>query len=167
GTLGERFAVLDDNRIGSDLDALRIEPGLPVAHVELPSMPGAAEQFAHPRALIDAGLWRSQARDASRLVQRRAGVRAAIEKREKLAVDVEHDDVAAIERDHLVAAGRNFRGGGDNVTGHVTPNCFDPMTLPPFPLPTGVVDLLLAMPTGRATARPMTGSASSNANRVR
>jgi hypothetical protein len=31
----------------------------------------------------------------------------------------------------------------------------------------GEVDLLLAMPTGRANARPITGSASSSANRVR
>jgi hypothetical protein len=31
------------------------------------------------------------------------------------------------------------------VTGHVTPNCFDEMTLPTYLSPLGVVDLLPAM----------------------
>src|ERR1700737_697948 len=31
---------------------------------------------------------------------------------------MEHDDVAALHLDHLVAAGRNFCGAGDDVTGH-------------------------------------------------
>ena len=45
-------------------------------------------------------------------------MRAAIEQREELAVDVEHDDVAAIDVDHLVAAGRDVGGAGDDVAGH-------------------------------------------------
>src|ERR1700750_2706836 len=32
--LGQRFALLDRYRVGPDLEALRIEPGLAVAHVE-------------------------------------------------------------------------------------------------------------------------------------
>ena len=35
-------------------------------------------------------------------------MRAAIEQREELAVDVEHDDVAAVDADNLVAAGRDL-----------------------------------------------------------
>src|SRR5882724_1907262 len=87
--LRQRLAVLDDDRIGPDLDALRIEPGLPVAHVEFPAVPGTTQQFAYPRALIDPGLRRSQPRHAGRLVERRAFVRTAIEQCEELAVDME------------------------------------------------------------------------------
>jgi hypothetical protein len=57
-------------------------------------MPGAAKQFADPRALIDSGLGRGQPRDAGGLVERRAGMRAAIEQREELANDVEDDGLA-------------------------------------------------------------------------
>jgi hypothetical protein len=45
-------------------------------------------------------------------------MRATIEQREEFAVDMEHDDVAALHADHLVAAGRDLCGAGDNVTGH-------------------------------------------------
>ena len=45
-------------------------------------------------------------------------MRAAVEQREEFAVDMEHDDVAAVDFNHLVAAGRNIRGAGDDVTGH-------------------------------------------------
>jgi hypothetical protein len=33
---------------------------------------------------------------------------------------MEHDDVAALDIDDLVAAGRDFIGAGDNVTGHAS-----------------------------------------------
>jgi hypothetical protein len=82
-------------------------------------MPGAAQQFADAGTLIDAGLRRGQPRHAGRLVERRTLVRTTIKQREELAVDVEHDNVAAIDVDHLVAAGWNLRGAGDDVTGHV------------------------------------------------
>src|SRR5260370_5553346 len=117
--LGQRLAVFDDNRIGSHLDAIRIEPGLPGADVELPSMPGATQEFADPRTLIDAGLRRGQACHARRLVKRRAFVRTAVEQREELAVDMEYNNVTAIYADNLVAAGRNLCGAGDNMPGHV------------------------------------------------
>src|ERR1044072_6243565 len=42
----QRFAVLDRHRIGPDLDALGVEPGLAGTHVELPAVPGAAQEFA-------------------------------------------------------------------------------------------------------------------------
>src|SRR6266403_1774909 len=116
-------AVVEDNRIGPHLEAIRIEPGLPGAHVELPAMPGAAQQFADAGTLVDAGLRRGQPRHARRLVERRAGVRAAVEQREELAIDVEHDDVAPLHINHLVAAGRNLCGAGDNVTGHGIKAC--------------------------------------------
>ena len=47
-------------------------------------------------------------------------MRAAVEQREELAVDMEHDDVAAIDLDHLVTARRNVCGAGDDVTGHAS-----------------------------------------------
>src|SRR3954471_16197037 len=53
---GEFLAAFDRDRKGTDPDPLRIEPGLPVAHVEFPAVPGAAQHFAGARALVDAGL---------------------------------------------------------------------------------------------------------------
>jgi hypothetical protein len=35
-------------------------------------------------------------------------MRAAVEQREELTVNMEHDDVAAVDADHLVAAGRDL-----------------------------------------------------------
>src|SRR5260370_16110593 len=115
--LGQRLAVFDDDRIGPYLDALRIEPGLAGAHIEFPAVPGAAPEFAYPRALIDSGLRRGQSRDASGLVERPAFARATIKQREELAVDMEHDNVAAIDIDHLVAAGPDLAGSSHGVTG--------------------------------------------------
>src|SRR5258708_11840021 len=58
--LGQRLSVLDDHWIGTHLDPLRIEPGLAGAHVEFLSVPGAAQEFADPLALIDSRLLRGQ-----------------------------------------------------------------------------------------------------------
>src|ERR1700754_2851068 len=118
GPFGEFLAAFDRHGIGPHLDPLRIEPGLPIAHVELPTVPGTTQELADPRALVDTGLRRGQSRHAGSLVQRRALMRAAIEQRKELAVDVEHHDVAAIDADHLVAAGRDLAGASDDVTGH-------------------------------------------------
>jgi hypothetical protein len=46
-------------------------------------------------------------------------MRAAIEQREEFAIDVEHDDVAAVDAKNLVAAGRDVGRSGDDVPGHV------------------------------------------------
>src|ERR1700681_2631922 len=91
--LGQRFAVLDYHRIGPHLDAVRIEPGLPVAHVEFPPVPGTTQQFADSGSPIDAGLRRGQTRDAGGLIEWRTRVRAAIEQRKELTVDMEYHDV--------------------------------------------------------------------------
>jgi hypothetical protein len=101
------FAAFDRDRMGANLDALRVEVRLSVAHVEFPAVPRAAQEFADARALVDTGLRRGQPRDAGGLLLRRTLMRAAIEQRKELAVDVEHDDVAAVDAKHLVAAGRN------------------------------------------------------------
>src|SRR5215475_155566 len=118
GALLQFLAAFDRDRERAHLEALRIEPGLAVAHVELPAVPGATQQFADAIAVVDAGLRRCQPRDAGGLVQRRALVRAAIEQREELAVDMKHDDVASLDADHLVAAEWNLRGARDDVTSH-------------------------------------------------
>src|SRR3954452_19432282 len=89
GTLLQFLAALDRDGGGADLDALGVEPGLPVAHVEFPAMPRAAQQLADPRALVNAGLRRGQPRHARRLLQGSAGMRTAIEQREELAIDME------------------------------------------------------------------------------
>src|SRR3979490_2443207 len=105
--LGQRLAVLDHDRKGPHFHARRVEPGLAGAHVELPPVPGATQEFADARALVDAGLRRGQPRYACGLVERRARMWAAIEQRKELAVDMEHQDVASVDANHLVAAGRN------------------------------------------------------------
>src|SRR6476620_4326282 len=55
-TLLQLLAAFDGDRIRTHFHALRIEPGLPVAHVELPAVPWTPQQFADPRAHIDARL---------------------------------------------------------------------------------------------------------------
>src|SRR5437762_9440627 len=113
------FATLDGNRKGADFYALRIEPGLPVAHVEFPAVPAAAQEFADAGSLIDAGFRRGQPRHARGLVERRARVRTAVEQRKEFAIDVEDHDIAAFDANHLVAAGRDIRGARDDVTSHL------------------------------------------------
>ena len=44
----------------------------------------------------------------SRLLQWGAFMRAAVQQREELAIDMEHDDIAARDVDNLVAAGRDL-----------------------------------------------------------
>ena len=70
------------------------------------------------RALVLAGLVRLQVCDARRFRQRRALVRAAIEEREELAVDMKDDDLAPPDGDDLVAARRDIGGLGDDVARH-------------------------------------------------
>src|ERR1700749_1234042 len=116
--LGQFLAAFDRDRERADLEALRIAPGLAGAHVELPAVPGATQEFADARALVDSGLRRGQTRDAGRLFEWRTLMRAAIEQREEIAVDMEYDDVAAVDVDDLVAAGWDVRGTRDDVTCH-------------------------------------------------
>jgi hypothetical protein len=42
----------------------------------------------------------------------------AAEQRKEFAIDMEHDDIAALDADDLVAARQDVGGSGDNVTGH-------------------------------------------------
>lgn len=85
-------------------------------------MPGTAQHLPDPRALIDAGLGRGQPCHTSCFLQRGAFMRAAVQQRKELAVDVEHDDIAACDVDDLVAAGQDVAGSRDDVTGHVDQN---------------------------------------------
>jgi hypothetical protein len=50
-------------------------------------------------------------------------MRTAVQEREELAIDMEHDNVAAVDADDLVAAGRNLRGASDDVTDHEFKTC--------------------------------------------
>jgi len=77
---------------------------------------GAAQQLADPRTLIDAGsddVSRAR-RPPCRAVRLHAGT---VEQREELAVDMEHD-CRGRRRNHLVAAGRDLRGAGDDMARH-------------------------------------------------
>src|SRR5215472_12107300 len=52
GTFLQLLAAFDRDRIGAHPEPLRIEPGLAVAHVEFPAVPGAAQQFADAITVI-------------------------------------------------------------------------------------------------------------------
>src|SRR6185312_5912442 len=69
GSLLQFLTAFDRDRVGTHLEPFRVEPGLAVAHVELPAMPGAAQQFADTVAVVDSGLRRRQPRHAGRLVE--------------------------------------------------------------------------------------------------
>jgi hypothetical protein len=45
-------------------------------------------------------------------------MRTAVEQRKELVAHMEHDDVAAVDADHLVAAGRDLGCACDDVAGH-------------------------------------------------
>src|SRR3954468_9199200 len=106
-------------RIGLDAKAAGIAVGLPGADVELPAVPGTANDLAQPGVFDLARIFRLRQSDQRPLTQRGALMRAAIEQAEILALDVEHSDRTLADREKLAAARRQFRDGRDDVAGHV------------------------------------------------
>src|SRR5690606_4227618 len=113
-------------RLHIDLEAagfhrLGVAIGLAGADLELPAVPGAAQELAAARHLILAGaVGLHEARDPS-LAQLRAHVRAAVGEREVLAAHVEETDLAPQGGDDLAGAGRNLVRPGEHAPGHARP----------------------------------------------
>ena len=99
-------ARLDMDRIGLDPKPAGIAVGLAGADVELPAVPGAADDFAEPGVFDGAGIGRLRKSDQRPLAQRRALVRAAVQQAEELALDVEDRDRPFIDGEKLARARR-------------------------------------------------------------
>src|SRR5205085_5132787 len=78
GPLHQLRAGLDRDGKLSRAGGIRIAPGLPGADVELPAVPGAAQEFLVAGQPIVAGSLGLHQRDDAALAQRTAGVRTAI-----------------------------------------------------------------------------------------
>src|SRR6266568_6590958 len=109
-------------RIGLGAKAAGIAVGLPGTDIELPAVPGTADDLPLPGVFDLAGVVRLRQSDQRPLAQRGALMRAAIEQAEILALDVEHRDRTAIDGEEFAAAGWQLLDGRNDVTGHVI--CF-------------------------------------------
>src|SRR5260364_240887 len=95
-----------------------VAPGLAGGELELPAVPGAAQEFpvafeaivAGTRGLRDAG------DDAG--ADPRAAMRTAVQQRMQPSVDVEQCDLAAVDEGGPARARRQFVGGTDDVAAH-------------------------------------------------
>src|SRR5262249_41169614 len=101
GAFDQLGAGLDRHRVLARAQALRIAPRAAGADVELPRMPGAADDFALPGIAILARLRRFEQAGAVTEREASALVRTTVVEREELAVDVEDDDGAVADRDEL------------------------------------------------------------------
>src|SRR6185312_1659424 len=118
GPLHHAGAGLDMDRIGLHPKPPGIAVGLAGADIELPAVPGAADDFAWSRVLDRAGVGRLREADQRPLAQRRALVRATVEQAEELALDVEDRDRPLVDGEKLARTRRQFRHRGDDMTNH-------------------------------------------------
>src|SRR5580704_16248121 len=118
GALDQCRAGRHRNRELPRPDARRIAPGFAGAHVELPAVPRAADDLALPRVAVLAGLAGLDQAGQAAFAQAAALMRAAVGKREELALDVEHRDLAALDVDELAGAGWKLAQCSDHVLGH-------------------------------------------------
>src|SRR3954468_17737333 len=95
-------------RIGLDAKAAGIAVGLPGADVELPAVPGAADDLSLPGVFDLTRIFRLRQPDQRPLAQRGALMRAPIEQPEIFALDVEHRDRTSVDVQELAAARRQF-----------------------------------------------------------
>src|SRR5262245_50665043 len=118
------------HQVGSGLDldgelprlhGLGIAPGLAGANVELPAVPGAAEELAGARQAIVAGPAGGDQGDDHAAAQLGAFVRAAVRQGEVLATDVEEADLAAHHLHDLAGAGLNLARPRHHTPAHGRP----------------------------------------------
>src|SRR5919106_6924620 len=93
GPLDDAAARLDAAGIAPCPGAGGVAPGLAGAEIELPAVPGAADDLAAAVIAVAAGLVGFDQADQLAAAKAAALMRAAIEQREVLALDVEDDDV--------------------------------------------------------------------------
>src|SRR5262245_16971657 len=98
--------------------ALGIAPGAACADVELPGMPGTADDLTGARILIVAGSRRCDSTREFAARQAATLMRALIGECEELALDIENNDVAPCHLHQLSRPRRDLGGSGDDVAGH-------------------------------------------------
>src|ERR1700761_1954372 len=99
-------ARFDIDRISLHPKAFWVAIGLAGADVELPAMPGAAQDFAEPGVFDLTGIGRLRKPDQRSFAERRALMRAAVHQAEELALDVEDRDRPVIDGDEFARARR-------------------------------------------------------------
>ncbi len=82
-------------------------------------MPGTAQDLTLAVVFVVAGITRAHEARQHAIAEARAFVWALVGEREQLALDVEHDDVAALDAHALAGARRQVRGAGHDMAGHV------------------------------------------------
>src|SRR5690606_18534325 len=118
-TFTDILPLLDRDFVALDLDPVRLATRLSGTKVELPAVPGAAQDFIGPGKAVLARLVRLDQADQTPFAKAAALVGAAVQNAEQLAVDVEDGDRAALDGDELATAGRQVPNRGDDVATHL------------------------------------------------
>src|SRR5690242_17575727 len=116
-TLCQRLARHHLNVVSPRLYTLRVTPGLARLDVELPTVPRTPQHFAVAFQPIFAGPVSGEAAQHEADAQWRAFVRATVDQRVELTVDVEDADRPTGNIDDLAFARRDLADGCDDVPG--------------------------------------------------
>jgi hypothetical protein len=111
-------ARLDIHWVRLHAEAARIAIALAGADVELPAVPGAAQDFARPRVFDLAGIFGLRKTNQWPLAEIGALMRTAVQQAEKFALDVEDRDRSAVELDEFARARRQLIDRGNDVSSH-------------------------------------------------
>src|SRR5207245_11481173 len=106
-------------RIGAGAKALGVAIGLPGADVELPAVPGAADDLAELGIFDLAGIAGLREPDQRALAQRGALMRAAVQEAEELALDVEDRDRPPVDGEEFSRPRWQLVHRGNNVSRHL------------------------------------------------
>ena len=97
---------------------MRIAVRLPGADVELPAVPGAAQDFALAGVADVAGEIGFGKPDQRAFAERRALVRTAIEQAKEFALHIEDGDWTVFENEEFARPRRQFAHRGNDVTSY-------------------------------------------------
>src|SRR5262245_14347466 len=106
-------------RVSLDAEAAGVAVGLARTHVELPAVPGTADDLAELGIFDLAVIFRLRKPNQRPLAQGSALMRATVQEAEEFAIDVEDRDRAAIDLEEFSRARRQFVHRGNDVAGHV------------------------------------------------
>ena len=111
-------ARLDMGRVRLHAEAAGVAVGLAGTDVELPAVPGAADDLAEFGIFDLAGVARLREPDQRALAQRRALMRAAVHQAEILALDVEDRDRPPVDLQKFPRARRKLVDRRNDMTRH-------------------------------------------------
>src|SRR3954451_3803035 len=109
---------LDMRGISLHAEAARVAVGLAGADVELPAMPGAANDLAELGIFDLARILRLREPDQGSLAQRSALMRAAVHQAEIFTLDVENCDRPSVDLQKFSRAGRKLVDRGNHMPRH-------------------------------------------------